>query len=138
MTDAGELHDERELNLELYQAARDARNFEIQLFWQRSNYFLVLNTAIAVGYVSRSTGDPLTVALSIAGIVVSFLWVCVNLGSKYWQSRWEQRLVVVENQLGDDLELFSASWPTLDGDVRRSLANSGPRGPLHGSTTRPS
>lgn len=30
--------------------ALDTRNFEISLYWQRSNYFLVLNTALAVGF----------------------------------------------------------------------------------------
>src|SRR3972149_10785499 len=35
-----------------YKFAYDTRNFEISLFWQRSNYFLVLNTAIALAFFS--------------------------------------------------------------------------------------
>jgi len=35
---------------DLYKTLLDTRNLEINLFWQRSNYFLVLNTGIAFGF----------------------------------------------------------------------------------------
>ena len=35
---------------EQFERATSERQFEIQMFWQRSNYFMVLNTAIAVGF----------------------------------------------------------------------------------------
>jgi hypothetical protein len=41
-----------ELDLKVYRVAKEARNMEIGLFWQRSNYFLVLSTAIAAGFFS--------------------------------------------------------------------------------------
>src|SRR5258705_9819865 len=91
----------------IYRIAYDTRNFEISLFWQRSNYFLVLNTAIAVGFFSANR-DAYRLGLSIVGLVVALLWVRINLGSKYWQVRWEHRLEIVEKQLrGDFLEFFS-------------------------------
>ena len=106
----------------IYQIAIDTRNFEIQLFWQRSNYFLVLNTAIAVGLFSVK--EPVyAVILGTFGVVTSFLWFRVNLGSKYWQSRWEHRASTVEKQLGTNVDLFSAIKPVLDQDVRLSLLN---------------
>jgi hypothetical protein len=37
---------------DIYKYVLDTRNFEISLFWQRSNYFLVLNSALAVGFFS--------------------------------------------------------------------------------------
>ena len=33
---------------DFYKISIEIRNLEIGLFWQRSNYFLVLNTAVAV------------------------------------------------------------------------------------------
>ncbi|HEY4679149.1 MAG TPA: hypothetical protein VIJ01_18425 [Candidatus Angelobacter sp.] len=33
-----------------YKVLIDTRNLEINLFWQRSNYFLVLNTGLAIGF----------------------------------------------------------------------------------------
>jgi hypothetical protein len=39
-TDKSGNHDPEVINLEAYRVAREARNLEITLFWQRSNYFL--------------------------------------------------------------------------------------------------
>ena len=35
---------------DLYRVALDTRNLESTLFWQRCNYFLVLNSALALGF----------------------------------------------------------------------------------------
>ena len=113
------------LKLEAFKTALATRNLEISLFWQRSNYFLVLNTAIAVGFFSRDAHDMYAFALSIVGLVVTVLWVRINLGSKFWQSRWEHRLRVVEDQLWPGLDLFSAEWDVIRADVEESLKNSG-------------
>ena len=40
---------------DLYKTLLDTRNLEISLFWQRSNYFLVLNTGIAFGFFNLKT-----------------------------------------------------------------------------------
>lgn len=109
------------LKLELYKMAAQTRNMEISLFWQRSNYFLVLNTAIAAGFFSLNN-LRYTRLLSIMGISVSLLWVAVNLGSKFWQSRWEYRLHKAEDDLHAGIDLFSATWETVQDDVNRSFA----------------
>src|SRR4051794_39983352 len=47
--------DKTQLGLELkdaYQVLLSTRNLEIGLFWQRSNYFLVLNSGLALGFFS--------------------------------------------------------------------------------------
>src|SRR5947209_15698697 len=81
---------------DLYKVALDTRNFEISLFWQRSNYFLVLNSALALGFFNLRE-QKYGLFMAIFGIIVSWLWFCVNLGSKFWQSRWEQKLSIIEN-----------------------------------------
>jgi hypothetical protein len=90
--DRADQGDDQGLKLEAYRTALAARNLEINLFWQRSNYFLVLNTAVAVGFFSRTDRDWLALGLSVIGLVISLLWVRLNLGSKFWQTRWERRL----------------------------------------------
>lgn len=107
---------------ELYKIAIDTRNFEIGLFWQRSNYFLVLNTAIAVGFFSLDE-FIYQLLLSIFGVLISILWFRVNLGSKYWQSRWENSAATLENELDDNINLFSASRNITDQEVKESLLN---------------
>jgi hypothetical protein len=120
--------------LEAYRVAKEARNLEITLFWQRSNYFLVLSTAIAAGFFSLR--DPkYALPLAIFGLAVAFLWVAVNLGSKFWQSRWENRLRVTEEQLRPGMDLFSASWHTVQEDVRQSFGFRR-RGVIHRIYTR--
>lgn len=122
------------LQLEAYRVARETRNLEINLFWQRSNYFLALSSAIGVAFFSLK--DPkYSRGIAGFGFVVSLLWICVNLGSKFWQSRWEHRLSVVERQLSPDMNLFSASWDTVRRDVEQSFQFK-KHGPLHRFYTR--
>ena len=108
------------INLEAYKVAREARNLEIALFWQRSNYFLVLSTATAAGFFSLRE-HKYAVPLAIFGLIVGFLWISINLGSKFWQSRWEHRLRIVEEQVRPNMNLFSATWETVQEDVRQSF-----------------
>jgi len=110
-------------NFDLYKIALDTRNMEIGLFWQRSNYFLVLNTATAVGFFFKAA-EKYQILIGIFGLVVAILWFGINLGSKFWQSRWEQRLKEAESELGRDVEYFSASWDTINSDVEKSLEGS--------------
>jgi len=114
-------------SMDSYKIALDTRNLEISLFWKRSNYFLVLNTALAIGFFH--VGDKwYSILLAILGAVVSILWFLVNLGSKCWQSRWEHRLQVVEEQIEPRLDLFAANAETIQEDVRKSLENGSHKG----------
>ncbi|MCG5496033.1 hypothetical protein [Ectothiorhodospira variabilis] len=99
---------------------------EIELFWKRSGYFMALNTAIAVGFFSI---DDRTYAgiLAFVGAAVCLIWYFVTLGSKFWQSRWEERARQLEEELNgiseQRMRLFSASWEELRADVQASLDN---------------
>lgn len=104
----------------LFKVALDARNFEISLFWQRSNYFLVLNSALAVGFFSLQ-GQGYALVLAGLGAIASLLWFLVNLGSKYWQSRWEHELILREQKVYPNDPLFAAKRAQTDQYVRRSL-----------------
>ncbi|MDP2681956.1 MAG: hypothetical protein Q8P28_03995 [Deltaproteobacteria bacterium] len=110
-------------NKDIYKVALDTRNFEISLFWQRSNYFLVLNSALALGFFNLQKQE-FAFLLAVFGLFVSFLWYRVNLGSKYWQSRWEHRLYILEKKVAPNLDFFAADWKTIQKDVEESLTNS--------------
>lgn len=105
---------------ELYRIAIDTRNLEISMFWQRSNYFMALNTAIAIGFFTQKAG-PYGIILTALGTIVSLLWFFVNLGGKYWQSRWERRASIYEQEVAPDANLFSASKGIIQKDVEESL-----------------
>jgi len=113
---------------DLYKIAIETRNLEINLFWQRSNYFLVLNTAIAVGFFSLKN-EAYALILAVVGAVVAFIRYRTTLGSKFWQSRWEERVSILEKELAKNkgneikIDLFSANWETIRADVKASLEN---------------
>ena len=88
---------ENPTHLEL-EIARENRRFEISMFWQRANYFLVLNTALAVG--AYTVDEPLVASLiSIIGFVSSLLWYRTNLGAKFWQTFWEKEVARIAEKL---------------------------------------
>lgn len=64
------------------------REFEIQLFWQRSNYFLVLITALGAGVIA-SRDSLIGLLICFFGVCAAALWFRTNLGSRYWQTFWE-------------------------------------------------
>jgi hypothetical protein len=112
---------------DIYKTVFDTRNLEISLFWQRSNYFLVLNSALAVGFFNLKSQEY-AFLIAAFGLITSLLWFRVALGGKYWQSRWEQRLSVIESKIAPSLNLFAASWETIESDVAASLSGNKPQG----------
>jgi hypothetical protein len=52
-----------------YKVLLDTRNLEINLFWQRSNYFLGLNTGIAIGFFNLKTPTGRFTFAMVAAIV---------------------------------------------------------------------
>jgi len=115
--------------IDSYNIAYQTRNFEIQLFWQRSNYFLVLNTAIITGIaIKLGSIDPIVAVFIAFGIFVSCLWYRVNLGSKFWQTRWEQRLHEIEERVSPSANLFSATQAQIKADVENSIKTTGGQG----------
>lgn len=93
------------------------REFEIQLFWQRANYFLVLITALGVGVFSVDK-PVLGLIMSTFAAITCWLWFRTNLGSRFWQVFWEdevERLAVDHN-----LESFLLTTE----EIQRRMENS--------------
>lgn len=112
----------------VYEIALATRNLEISLFWQRCNYFLLLNSALAYGYIQLKD-EALMLPVTLLGLVVCVLWYRVALGSKYWQERWEAKLYQLEvdyrlaGYFPRDVTLFSTPWQDIRKDVKASLAS---------------
>ena len=90
--------------LERFKIILQTRDFEIEMFWKRCNYFLVLNTALAVGVFASFNGNGANKAIlpliCLAGAFVCFAWFRVGLGSKFWQSHWEQIAEEMQEDIG--------------------------------------
>lgn len=108
----------RESNPSELQIALDNRAFEIQLFWQRSNYFMVLMTALGIGvFTIRDT--KYAFLISVFATITSWFWYKTNLGSKFWHESWEVEVVALAKEQG----IRSFERPTSDivNQVRESL-----------------
>ena len=107
---------------EVYKIAVNTRQTEIQLFWQRSNYFMVLNIAIAVGFfaLKNESYDPVLAAL---GAAVSVLWFLINLGGKFWQVFWEEAAARLQRECCPEAQLFAASTEFIRQEVENGLLN---------------
>jgi len=105
------------------QIALDNRAFEIQLFWQRTNYFLVLITALGIGVFSISD-NFFSLLIAILGVCSSFLWFRTNLGSKFWQESWEVEVEYLAEEHG--IRSFERSLEDIQRQVTKSLRD-GPR-----------
>src|ERR1022692_2144062 len=105
---------------EAYKVLVETRNLEINLFWQRSNYFLVLNTGLALGFFNVKE-DGYRTALAGFGFLASILWIGVLAGAKHWQSKWEQRLRDFEEECFPTLQFFAASKKRIRDDAEKGL-----------------
>jgi hypothetical protein len=105
---------------DLYSILVGTRKLEINLFWQRSNYFLVLSSGMVLGFFNLR-GTKYALVFALMGLIASVLWFCVCLGSKFWQTRWEQRLFDFEHEHLRGLQFFSASQDRIRKDVREGF-----------------
>tara|TARA_R110000850_G_scaffold792_2_gene4616 strand:+ start:1706 stop:2248 length:543 start_codon:yes stop_codon:yes gene_type:complete len=101
--------------------ALENRAFEIQLFWQRSNYFLVLITALGIGAIAVDA-NLLALLITVFGTIASFLWFRTNLGSRFWQESWEVEVNELAGQLG--VRSFERPMRDIREQVRSSLKGS--------------
>jgi len=122
---------------DIYKTVLDTRNLEISMFWQRSNYFLVLSSGLALGFFELEE-TWFSLFLSIIGLISSYFWFRVCLGGKFWQSRWEHRLGIIEKKYiregiipkDPKFILFSADKDTIKDDVQKGLGKN-PHKTLH-------
>ena len=99
--------------------ALDNRAFEIQLFWQRSNYFLVLMTAL--GIATFTVRDVLFSPLvALFATACSYFWFRTNLGSKFWQESWEVEVTALSKEMG--IRSFERPLPDVKKQVEQSLS----------------
>lgn len=80
--------------------AHKIREFEIELYWKRTNYFALFIGATATAYgilIQLDCPRPLLVlAVACLGMIFSYGWFLVNKGSKHWQENWEYHIDVLE------------------------------------------
>ena len=98
--------------------ARDARKFEIDMYWKRAAYFWAFIAAAFVGYASFMNAKAPQAfpafLMSLIGLVFTYAWYWVNRGSKFWQENWENHVELLEDAITGPLFKVIAERPDAD------------------------
>lgn len=81
---------------------------EIDLLWHRGIYFWTFVAAIFAARAFDNNNSTIDVLLACAGYLISLCWLLANMGSKYWQAVWEQKVKALESNI---------TGPLLDWEV---------------------
>jgi hypothetical protein len=117
---------ERDARLAALTRAHDIRQFEIELYWKRANYFWLLQAAVfaAIGLIWKSNpghgtevaaGAPavISVALSALGTIAAAAGWYSAKGSKFWQENWEHHIDMLEDEF--EGSLHKTAYVGVDG-----------------------
>lgn len=107
------------------QRAHEVRQFEIELYWKRANYFWLLQAAVfaAVGLTWRPESTLphyVPLALSCLGLLTAEAGWLGTQGSKFWQRNWEHHIDMLEGEFEGNL--YKTVYITRKGGVRWSLS----------------
>lgn len=86
-----------------FDKAWETRNFEIDLYWRRTNYFWAFQIPVFGAYFALVTSHSKTLPVIIVylvcciGIITSLAWKLINVGSKDWQRHWENHIDHLED-----------------------------------------
>ncbi len=94
----------KEKKLKQFDVVLSCRNAEIELFWKRSSYYWVFVAAALVAYgVMGKSNHTLGLLISCFGLMSSLAWMLGNIGSKWWQENWEQKLNAISPEIVGDV-----------------------------------
>ena len=88
-----------------YNKAWDAKNFEIEHYWKRANYFWAFQIASFAGYFTvigskAYLENPQVLYFVVCiGLITGLAWTFTNKGSKTWQRHWEIHVDMLENNI---------------------------------------
>lgn len=83
----------------------DIRKFEIELYWKRATYYWTFLITVFSAYGLSYKIDDIEILYKIRsmviciGFTISYGWLLVNRGSKFWQENWEKHLAFFENYI---------------------------------------
>lgn len=88
-----------------YEKAWNAKNFEIELYWKRANYFWAFQIASFAGYFTMIGSEaylsnPQVLYFIVCiGFITGLAWSFTNKGSKVWQRHWEIHVDMLEDKI---------------------------------------
>lgn len=84
--------------------AHEIRQFEINLYWERSKYMYVMVGAVSAGLYNLDNSEVyVNILVSLVGVLLSGAWVLINKGSRFWQENWEAHIDYLEDEFEGEL-----------------------------------
>jgi hypothetical protein len=86
-----------------YEKAWESKQFEIENYWKRANYFWLFQVAAFTAYFGflnskiYDKGTEVLYAVIAIGFLTGLAWVLTNIGSKQWQENWEMHVNKLED-----------------------------------------
>ena len=127
---SGEYCHETNIHFRAFQTALETRRFEIDLYWKRATYFWAFIAVSFAGYFGVMSAKDIEhrhfFAFLIAnfGGFLSFSFVCVNKGSKYWQENWENHVSLLGRGIVGPLFNIILQRPKISVKKKTSLIQS--------------
>lgn len=96
---------DKSMTKEAYEKAWSAKNFEIENYWKRANYFWAFQVASFAGYFAvfnsgfYSKNTEVLYCVVCIGFITSVAWNLINKGSKSWQRNWENHVDMLEDDV---------------------------------------
>lgn len=71
------------------------------LVWTRNNFFMLINSGLFAffGSPAYQTWQGPRLLIPIAGLFLSFIWICVTVIGRRLQRKWRQLVLEIENEL---------------------------------------
>lgn len=96
------------------------RNFEIEMYWKRANYFWAFLASTFIGYFALVNSENYRkfdrfnhveiYFIVCIGFILSIAWILTNKGSKSWQRHWEIHVDLLEDNFTGPL--YKTVYPT--------------------------
>jgi hypothetical protein len=74
-------------DFQVFQILHDHFQQDLREFWQRSNFYLVVDGLLVSAFTTAHT-HALQIVMSCAGLVISLFWLVVARGSIAWLALW--------------------------------------------------
>lgn len=88
-TNSASTAEKQQWDLLEFKTAIETRNFEIELFWKRSNFFWLFTGGSFVALYTVQSQPLFQIIITNIGLFCTVCWTLVNRGSRFWMQSWE-------------------------------------------------
>ncbi len=100
-------------DFQIFQVIHDHFQQDLREFWQRSNFYLVVDGLLVSAFATAHV-HALQIVLSCAGLVISLFWLLVARGSIAWIALWRAEV----RRLDPIVNRFQ-SFSTIEGRLQK-------------------